>query len=145
MFKRQFLPSVEDIENKEIKNLSQRIKKETIKETLTNIVEWQERNLRYWYDRAYMFGLLAIFLIVSVWFLPIPENIKGIVISVFIMIALFDISSVIIPLLPFIAFIIFLFTIIFSIDFNNTKKLNYSNNSLKGLTPRNGPLFTYLQ
>ena len=60
-----FLPSREDIENDMIKELSRRLKGGSHKETLTNILEWQERNIHYWDEREYMFIFLGILLSLS--------------------------------------------------------------------------------
>ena len=48
---KQLRPSLDDIKNNEVKKLAKRLKGKSIKETLTNIVEWQERNLTYWWER----------------------------------------------------------------------------------------------
>jgi len=60
MREKQFLPSKEDIENKEAKELSKRLMGNSHKETLTNIMEWQERNIQYWHERADMFIILVL-------------------------------------------------------------------------------------
>jgi len=52
--KKQFFPTLEDINNKDIKELSKRLEGDSEKETLTNILEWQERNIKGWTDRMYM-------------------------------------------------------------------------------------------
>jgi predicted transglutaminase-like protease len=50
--KRQFCPDFEeDIENDELKNLAERLKGDSEKETLTNILEWQDRNIQFWWER----------------------------------------------------------------------------------------------
>lgn len=49
--KSQFLPTPEDIENDELKTLAKRLKGSSEKETLTNILEWQDRNIQGWIDR----------------------------------------------------------------------------------------------
>jgi predicted transglutaminase-like protease len=46
-----FVPTIEDIDSDEIKKLSNRLTGITPKEMLTNIVEWQDRNLKFWEDR----------------------------------------------------------------------------------------------
>lgn len=55
--KRQYLPSEKDIGHKDIKELSYILKEDSEVKTLTNILEWQERNITPWKDRWYM-GLL---------------------------------------------------------------------------------------
>ncbi len=73
MREKQFLPSKEDIENEEAKELSKRLIGNSHKETLTNIMEWQERNIQYWYERADMFIILVFLSLVPfilVYFLP---------------------------------------------------------------------------
>ena len=49
--KKQFLPTLKDIENEELKNLADRLKGDSDKETLTNILEWQDRNIQFWWER----------------------------------------------------------------------------------------------
>lgn len=55
MDKKQFCPTVEDIENKELGKLAKRLKGDSDKETLTNILEWQDRNIIGWSNRWYIF------------------------------------------------------------------------------------------
>lgn len=54
--KRQFCPTIEDIENDGLKKLAKRLKGDSEKETLTNVLEWQDRNIQYWWER-YPFDL----------------------------------------------------------------------------------------
>ena len=50
--KREFCPDFEeDIENDELKKLAERLKENSEKETLTNILEWQDRNIQFWWER----------------------------------------------------------------------------------------------
>ena len=58
--KRPFLPTPKDIENDELKKLAKRLKGDSEKETLTNILEWQDRNIPPWWER---WPLVPIFLI----------------------------------------------------------------------------------
>lgn len=69
----QFLPSKEDLECEETKELSKKLIGDSYKETLTNIVEWQERNLQYWHERAEMFTLLYILSAIAFFFV-LPQN-----------------------------------------------------------------------
>ena len=46
-----FLPTSTDIKNEELINLANQLKKDSYKETLSNILEWQERNIQFWWDR----------------------------------------------------------------------------------------------
>ena len=50
--KRQFCPNLSDITNEDIKKLANQLKGESDKETLTNILEWQHRNINYWMERG---------------------------------------------------------------------------------------------
>jgi predicted transglutaminase-like protease len=45
------VPTKEEIDNEEVKILSNRLRANTPKETLTNILEWQDRNLKFWEER----------------------------------------------------------------------------------------------
>ena len=70
----QFLPSKEDLECNEAKELSKKLMGDSYKETLTNIVEWQERNVQYWHERAEMFILLFILSTFAFFFIPLPQH-----------------------------------------------------------------------
>ena len=70
----QFLPSKEDIECEETKELSKQLMGDSYKETLTNIVEWQEKNIQYWHERAEMFILLFMLSAVAFFFVPLPQH-----------------------------------------------------------------------
>ena len=50
--KKQFNPTLEDIENEDLKKLANRLKGDSNKETLTNILEWQQKNIPYWMERG---------------------------------------------------------------------------------------------
>jgi predicted transglutaminase-like protease len=117
LVEKQSLPTLEDINNKEARNLAKRLKGKSDKETLTNILEWEEKNIQPWIDRWYIFFLLYLLLIVSSCFLPISLSIKLMVFAIFTIFAFFDLTSTISYFLPLIAFIIALFTWIFSINF----------------------------
>ena len=76
MDKKQSCPTVEDIENKELGKLAKRLKGDSDKETLTNILEWQDRNIQSWKERRILellWLILTGFIIVLylVVFLPI--------------------------------------------------------------------------
>jgi hypothetical protein len=45
------LPTSNDIENNKVKSLANRLKAGSYKETLTNILEWQDRNIVFWIER----------------------------------------------------------------------------------------------
>jgi predicted transglutaminase-like protease len=44
-------PTSDEIENSKIKSLASRLKAESYEETLTNILEWQNRNIEFWTER----------------------------------------------------------------------------------------------
>uniref|UniRef100_A0A7V3NTZ4 Transglutaminase-like domain-containing protein n=1 Tax=candidate division WOR-3 bacterium TaxID=2052148 RepID=A0A7V3NTZ4_UNCW3 len=46
-----FLPKNEEVENPEVRSLAKRLKGRNDAETLTNILEWEDRNLKFWDDR----------------------------------------------------------------------------------------------
>ncbi len=51
-------PTSDEIENSEIKSLASRLKASSYKETLTNILEWQEGNIQFWTERHPILTLL---------------------------------------------------------------------------------------
>lgn len=46
-----YCPTSKEIENSKIKKMANRLKAESYKETLTNILEWQDRNIEFWTER----------------------------------------------------------------------------------------------
>jgi len=76
MDKKQSCPTVEDIENKELGKLAKRLKGDSDKETLTNILEWQDRNIQYWKEREILefilAGFIALVMIIYVLLLSYP-------------------------------------------------------------------------
>jgi predicted transglutaminase-like protease len=59
------VPDLEDINNESVKRLAERLKGRSDKETLTNILEWQEKNILYWADRWYTYwSIFSIVLII---------------------------------------------------------------------------------
>jgi len=44
-------PTSDEIENNKVKSLANRLKAGSYKETLTNILEWQDRNIVFWIER----------------------------------------------------------------------------------------------
>ena len=118
MLKRQFLPTLKDINNEKVKRLARRLKSSVSDgDTLINILEWQERNIKAWEDRWYMFLPLYILIILSFYFLPFDSILKPLFIILIVLIASFDISSVIYPILSLLGFLIIFFTVLFSIGF----------------------------
>ncbi len=115
--KKQFLPSLEDIENEELKGLANKLKGDSDKETLTNILEWEERNILGWTDRMYMFSILYFLLILSSYFLPIePSIIKNLFIIFLFIMVFINFTMVLSYYLLLIGFILVLFSWIFLIN-----------------------------
>jgi len=54
---RGYCPTSGEIENSEIKSLASRLKADSYRETLTNILEWQEKNMEFWTERHPMVTL----------------------------------------------------------------------------------------
>jgi predicted transglutaminase-like protease len=50
--KKQFCPTLEDLESEDLRQLTKKLKGDSEKETLTNILEWQHRNIPYWMERG---------------------------------------------------------------------------------------------
>jgi predicted transglutaminase-like protease len=51
-------PEKDEVENSEINELASRLKANSLEETLTNILEWQERNIEFWTER---FPIMTLF------------------------------------------------------------------------------------
>ena len=96
---KQFIPTQDDVES--VKSLAERLKGKDDKDTLNNILEWQERNISYWKERGYLLMEYIIFLIVllvlliirllSAWILDILILVTWVIFggSLFILIYLF--------------------------------------------------------
>lgn len=65
LFKIQSRPSLNDVENEKVVKLARGLKCESKRETLVNILEWQDRNIGGWVDRWYVFLVFYIFLLMS--------------------------------------------------------------------------------
>ena len=70
--KRPFLPTPKDIENDELKKLAKRLKGDSEKETLTNILEWQDRNIPPWWERWPLVPISLILILVLIALLSLP-------------------------------------------------------------------------
>lgn len=66
--KKSFCPDLKDLENEELKTLANRLKGDSNKESLTNILEWQHRNIQFWWER-WPFDISLKFLGVMSWML----------------------------------------------------------------------------
>jgi predicted transglutaminase-like protease len=81
-----YWPTSDEIENDKVKSLANRLKAESYKETLTNILEWQERNITFWTERQPILPLLGyIYLIFGV---AVAIFCAGFIVSTFLLIAL---------------------------------------------------------
>jgi predicted transglutaminase-like protease len=58
-----YCPTAKEVENKDVKELADRLKARTEKETLTNVLEWQDRNMNFWIERHPIAELLKYFLV----------------------------------------------------------------------------------
>lgn len=114
--KKQFLPSLEDIKNEELKELANKLKADSKNEELTNILEWEDRNIVGWDDRMYMFFILYILLILSSYFLPIDPFIRSLFILFLTIMGFVNFTVVLSNFLLLISFIIVLFSWIFLVN-----------------------------
>ncbi|KPU62399.1 hypothetical protein EP1X_09010 [Thermococcus sp. EP1] len=64
--KKQFCPTLSDISDEHIKKVVNKLKGESDKETLANILEWQHRNIEYWKERWISAKFLFIWILVFV-------------------------------------------------------------------------------
>lgn len=46
-----YYPKLEEIQNNEIRRLARQLKAKSHRETLTNLLDWQERNIKFWNER----------------------------------------------------------------------------------------------
>jgi predicted transglutaminase-like protease len=54
-----YCPTQGEIKNSHVKRLASRLKAGSYEETLTNIVEWQDRNIKFWTERHPIYTLLT--------------------------------------------------------------------------------------
>ena len=107
---KQFVPKIEEVKNKNVKCLARRLKGRTLEETLTNILDWQERNLMFWHDRWIVFIIFAVFIAFSMGIFLFLEfnNLLTFIISVIILVGLlYSMFNLVIHLISLFAFIIF--------------------------------------
>lgn len=114
MLKWQSCPTSKDLKNEELKKLAERLKENSEKETLTNILEWQERNIQAWIDR-YLLRIVLIFLIFPflyiLWCLPCPFLIKLILFILSLLVVLADVIYLIPVVLVLFTYLILLLVI----------------------------------
>lgn len=104
---KQFLPTKKDIKDEEVERLANRLKGKNDFETLNNILEWEDRNIRYWHERAIMenlppwllfliffliFGFVSVIPIIFVYFLL--SKLIGVFLSIIILIILIFIFGI---------------------------------------------------
>lgn len=65
-----YCPTPNEIENSEIKSLANRLRANSLTETLTNILEWQEQNIIFWTERHPISSLLLTLLTCFCWAIP---------------------------------------------------------------------------
>ena len=58
-----YCPTLNDREGIAIKQLANRLKAASYKETLTNVLEWQDRNIVFWFERYPLSHILLFFII----------------------------------------------------------------------------------
>ena len=123
MDKKQSCPTVEDIENKELGKLAKRLKGDSDKETLTNILEWQDRNIQFWWERwpfdlsLKVLGLISGMLVLIIFFpflqllypskFLIIEALLTVFVTIFIFISIFS------NILPLVFYILLFLPIVY--------------------------------
>lgn len=60
-----YCPTLAERENNRIRELANRLKADSEKETLAKISEWHSNNMVYWYERYPLANLLLILIIIS--------------------------------------------------------------------------------
>jgi predicted transglutaminase-like protease len=58
-------PTSGEIENSKIKSLASRLKAESYEETLTNILEWENRNIEFWAER-YPISIVLMYIVMAI-------------------------------------------------------------------------------
>lgn len=113
--KKQFLPNSDELENKDVAELLERLKGVSEKETLSNLLEWQEKNISFWIDRMYYFLILYFLLIVSVYFFPLNYVTKNILALTLILMGvvnfIFTISYGMTLIIAILLFVVWIFSV----------------------------------
>ncbi len=73
-----FVPAPDDIENVKLEGLTEQLKGDSEKETLTNILEWQDKNIMFWWERYPMDFILSIVFICFILFFMLALIIQSI-------------------------------------------------------------------
>jgi predicted transglutaminase-like protease len=101
---RGYCPSLKERENLRIKELSNRLKATSYKETLTNVLDWQNRNVNFWTERMHLFtaiwslilGIVAVSPLFisyrSIWFWC--STVLLLVLATFLLIAVYTVHSI---------------------------------------------------
>ncbi len=121
--KKQFLPDSDELENKEVIELLERLKGKSEKETLSNLLEWQNKNIIFWTDRMYYSLILYLLLIISVYFLPVNVVTKNILAFIFVLMGIVNFSLMLSYGITLIAMILILIVWIFSVNPLQAQKL----------------------
>ena len=108
VLKRQSRPTPNDLESEELKKLAERLKVDSEKETLTNILEWQDRNIQFWWERWLLDLSLKILILIS--------SLLSLIISLSFLLLLYPS----IPLYVFALFIVFIVVLFFVLSFYNS-------------------------
>ncbi len=66
-----YCPTINERENSAIKQLANRLEAVSDKETLTNVLEWQDRNIVFWFERYPLSHILLVSIVFFVVSLPI--------------------------------------------------------------------------
>jgi hypothetical protein len=77
-------PTSDEIENNKVKSLANRLKAGSYKETLTNILEWQDRNIKFWIERwqisrVFIVSIVTVFLVIPFFILPYSQTVWWII------------------------------------------------------------------
>lgn len=121
--KYQFLPDLKDIKNKELRKLAKRLKNKSKKETLTNIVDWQERNIRGWTDRVYLFLIFYAYIFAFFTYLSLVFNVSWIFVLILLFIAIINMTILVSVFIPLLTYFVFLFLLLIKISPESTTKV----------------------
>jgi predicted transglutaminase-like protease len=88
-----YCPTKKEIENSEIKDLANRLKSKSVKETLTNILDWEGKNIEFWTERH---PIVSIFTHFITWITISPLFVlAGLIVALSLIFGLFDITALV--------------------------------------------------
>ncbi|MEM0202734.1 MAG: transglutaminase-like domain-containing protein [Archaeoglobaceae archaeon] len=118
IFYSQFLPKKEEVGNNEVKSLARRLKGKNDAETLTNILEWEDRNLTFWHERWLVYLILSVItlllMMILLWLWYEQNSFVVIIVSLLVILLLLrgNLLEILIPLTILFCSVLFVIVVV---------------------------------